>query len=90
MRDPMPSWSAFDLRTMLQGYFDRGLASTSTQVDRVTKLLGPHATQLRRLCVGNRCPLEVVIGIKHKKTEPRRTKCHLFHPPSLRTIPNAA
>jgi len=40
MRDQMPSWSAFDLRTMLQGYFDRGFASTSTQVDRVTKLLG--------------------------------------------------
>jgi hypothetical protein len=40
MRGQMPSWSAFDLRTMLQGYFDRGVASTSTQVDRVTKLLG--------------------------------------------------
>jgi hypothetical protein len=40
MRDQMPSWSAFDLRTMLQGYFDRGFASTPTQVDRVTKLLG--------------------------------------------------
>ena len=42
MREQMPSWSAFDLRTMLQGYFDRGFASTSTstQVDRVTKLLG--------------------------------------------------
>jgi uncharacterized protein YbjT (DUF2867 family) len=40
MRDQMPSWSAFDLRSMLQGYFDRGFASTSTQVDRVTKLLG--------------------------------------------------
>jgi len=36
MRDQMPSWGAFDLRTILQGYFDRGFASTSTEVDRVT------------------------------------------------------
>jgi uncharacterized protein YbjT (DUF2867 family) len=42
MRARMPSWSAFDLRMMLQGYFDRGFASTETEVARLTKLLG-HA-----------------------------------------------
>jgi uncharacterized protein YbjT (DUF2867 family) len=42
MRARMPSWSAFDLRMMLQGYFDRGFASTATEVARLTKLLG-HA-----------------------------------------------
>jgi uncharacterized protein YbjT (DUF2867 family) len=42
MRERMPSWSAFDLRMMLQGYFDRGFASTETEVARLTKLLG-HA-----------------------------------------------
>lgn len=42
MRTRMPSWSAFDLRMMFQGYFDRGFASTETQVARLTKLLG-HA-----------------------------------------------
>ncbi len=40
MRAQMPSWSAFDLRMMLQGYFDRGFASTETEVARLTKLLG--------------------------------------------------
>jgi uncharacterized protein YbjT (DUF2867 family) len=40
MRARMPSWSAFDLRMMLQGYFDRGFASTETEVARLTKLLG--------------------------------------------------
>jgi len=40
MRTRMPSWSAFDLRMMFQGYFDRGFASTETQFARVTKLLG--------------------------------------------------
>jgi uncharacterized protein YbjT (DUF2867 family) len=40
MRTRMPSWSAFDLRMMLQGYFDRGFASTETEVSRLTKLLG--------------------------------------------------
>jgi uncharacterized protein YbjT (DUF2867 family) len=42
MRANMPSWSAFDLRMMLQGYFDRGFASTETDVARLRKLLG-HA-----------------------------------------------
>jgi uncharacterized protein YbjT (DUF2867 family) len=42
MRAKAPSWSAYDLRTMFQGYFDRGSASTETQVARLTKLLG-HA-----------------------------------------------
>ncbi len=40
MRANMPSWSAFDLRMMFQGYFDRGFASTETEVTRLTKLLG--------------------------------------------------
>jgi uncharacterized protein YbjT (DUF2867 family) len=42
MRSRMPSWSAFDLRMMFQGYFDRGFESTKTEVARLTKLLG-HA-----------------------------------------------
>ena len=40
MRGSAPGWAAFDLRTMFQGYFDRGFASTETEVARVTKLLG--------------------------------------------------
>jgi uncharacterized protein YbjT (DUF2867 family) len=40
MRARMPSWSAYDLRMMFQGYFDRGFASTETEVARLTKLLG--------------------------------------------------
>jgi len=40
MRARMPGWSAFDLRMMLQGYFERGFASTETEVARLTKLLG--------------------------------------------------
>ena len=42
MRTRMPSWSAFDLRMMFQGYYDRGFASTETEVARLMKLLG-HA-----------------------------------------------
>lgn len=42
MRARMPTWSAFDLRMMFQGYFDRGFASTETEATRLTKLLG-HA-----------------------------------------------
>jgi uncharacterized protein YbjT (DUF2867 family) len=40
MRTRMPGWSAYDLRMMFQGYFDRGFASTETEVVRLTKLLG--------------------------------------------------
>lgn len=39
MRSMAPAWTAFDLRTMFQGYFDRGFASTSSQVARLTQLL---------------------------------------------------
>ncbi len=42
MRGRMPGWSAFDLRMMLQGYFDRGFAATETESARLSKLLG-HA-----------------------------------------------
>jgi hypothetical protein len=42
MRANVPGWSAFDLRMMFQGYFDRGFASTETEVARITKLLA-HA-----------------------------------------------
>jgi hypothetical protein len=42
MRSNMPSWGAFDIRMMLQGYFERGFASTETEVGRLTMLLG-HA-----------------------------------------------
>lgn len=42
MRSRMPNWSAYDFRAMFQGYFDRGFASTETEVARLTKLLG-HA-----------------------------------------------
>ncbi len=40
MRARMPGWSAYDLRMMLQGYFDRGFASTGTEVTKLAKLLG--------------------------------------------------
>lgn len=40
MRTRMPAWSAFDLRMMFQGYFDRRFASTETEVLRLTNLLG--------------------------------------------------
>jgi uncharacterized protein YbjT (DUF2867 family) len=40
MRARAPGWTAFDLRAMFQGYFDRGFASTETEVARITKLLG--------------------------------------------------
>lgn len=40
MRARMPGWSAFDLRMMFQGYFERGFASTETEVARLSRLLG--------------------------------------------------
>jgi uncharacterized protein YbjT (DUF2867 family) len=42
MRGRAPGWTAFDLRTMFQSFFDRGFASTETEVARLTTLLG-HA-----------------------------------------------
>lgn len=42
MRARVAGWTAYDLRMMFQGYFDRGFESTGTEVARMTKLLG-HA-----------------------------------------------
>jgi uncharacterized protein YbjT (DUF2867 family) len=42
MRTMAPGWTAYDLRMMFQGYFDRGFESTETEVARATRLLG-HA-----------------------------------------------
>jgi len=42
MRSTTPAWTAFDLRKMFEGYFDRGFASTASEVERLTSLLG-HA-----------------------------------------------
>ena len=42
MRARAAGWTAYDLRMMFQGYFDRGFESTETEVARITKLLG-HA-----------------------------------------------
>ena len=42
MRQSAPSWSAFDIRMMYQGYLERGFASTNKEVEILTQLLG-HA-----------------------------------------------
>ncbi|MEO6910763.1 MAG: NmrA family NAD(P)-binding protein [Edaphobacter sp.] len=42
MRSMVPAWTAYDFRTMFEGYYDRGFASTDNQVARLTNLLG-HA-----------------------------------------------
>jgi uncharacterized protein YbjT (DUF2867 family) len=42
MSTQVPAWMAYDMRTMLEGYVERGFVSTETDVSRATKLLG-HA-----------------------------------------------
>ena len=42
MRKQAPSWSAFDIRMMFQGYLERGFVAASGDVEGLTKLLG-HA-----------------------------------------------
>jgi uncharacterized protein YbjT (DUF2867 family) len=40
MRKNAPSWSAFDIRMMFQGYLERGFAAEDGDVEILTKLLG--------------------------------------------------
>jgi uncharacterized protein YbjT (DUF2867 family) len=40
MRKRAPSWSAFDIRMMFQGYLERGFVAETGDVERLTKLLG--------------------------------------------------
>jgi len=56
MRARAPGWTAFDLRMMFQGYFDRGFASTEQEVARVTKLLG-HAPRSHEDFASETAPL---------------------------------
>ncbi len=42
MRQRAPSWSAFDLRMMFEGYLERGFVADQGDVESLTKLLG-HA-----------------------------------------------
>jgi len=42
MRERAPSWSAFDIRMMFQGYLERGFAAEAGDVETLTLLLG-HA-----------------------------------------------
>jgi len=40
MRKQAPSWSAFDIRMMFQGYLERGFAAEAGDVETLTELLG--------------------------------------------------
>ena len=40
MRQRAPSWSAFDIRMMFQGYLERGFVAEAGDVEALTKLLG--------------------------------------------------
>jgi uncharacterized protein YbjT (DUF2867 family) len=40
MRKKAPSWAAFDVRMMFQGYLERGFAAESSDLEPVRKLLG--------------------------------------------------
>ena len=42
MRHTAPSWSAFDIRMMFQGYLERGFVAEDGDIETLTKLLG-HA-----------------------------------------------
>lgn len=40
MRQMMPSWAAFDMRMMFQGYLERGFVAGDEDVKALTQLLG--------------------------------------------------
>jgi uncharacterized protein YbjT (DUF2867 family) len=40
MRKTSPSWSAFDVRMMFQGYLERGFAAENSDIEVLTKLIG--------------------------------------------------
>lgn len=43
MREQAPSWSAFDIRMMFQGYLERGFVAGPGDLETLTKLLGHSA-----------------------------------------------
>ena len=60
MRKKAPSWSAFDIRMMFQGYLERGFAAEAGDVENAHATIGACATPIRRFCQRNRRALEFV------------------------------
>ena len=60
MRNQAPSWSAFDIRMMFQGYLERGFAAEAGDVETLTEILGHQASSIRRLCRRDRHAVEGV------------------------------
>jgi len=40
MRKKAPSWAAYDMRVMFQGFLERGFIAQNNDVETLTKLLG--------------------------------------------------
>jgi hypothetical protein len=40
MRERVPSWSAFDIRMMFEGYLERGFVAETGDIETLTDLLG--------------------------------------------------
>jgi uncharacterized protein YbjT (DUF2867 family) len=53
MTTQLPGWMAYDMRAMLEGYVERGFASTEADVSRAAKLLG-QAARTYEAFVGSR------------------------------------
>jgi len=49
MREHAPSWAAFDIRMMFQGYLERGFASGEGDLETLTALLGTRRARTRIL-----------------------------------------
>jgi uncharacterized protein YbjT (DUF2867 family) len=47
MRKTSPSWAAFDLRMMFQGYLERGFTSENDDIEVLTKLIGHRPRRYR-------------------------------------------
>jgi hypothetical protein len=69
MRNSAPSWSAFDIRMMFQGYLERGFVAETGDVEKLTKLLGPRSAPLRGFCHGDRRALEVMNRVNDAKQD---------------------
>ena len=53
MRKSAPSWSAFDIRMMFQGYLERGFVAEDGDIETLTKLLGHPPRRYEDFVKGN-------------------------------------
>ena len=83
MRNSVPSWSAFDIRMMFQGYLERGFVAEAGGIETLTELLG-HTPRRYEDFARNTCS----VGKNSSSDTPSGSRRRRGHGDLVRADPN--